>query len=99
MGHSGTLLWAEAAAWTGRYAAPTYAGAAAPGAPGPAVFSNKLVAITDNVAATTLPAGESFRTLRTARFAEVLRGVSLTPGSAEGREHTADAGHDDDDRR
>jgi hypothetical protein len=41
---------------------------------------NKLVAITDNLAATTLPAGESFKTLRTARFAEVLRGVSFTPG-------------------
>jgi len=25
--------------------------------------------------------GESFRTLRTAAFAEVLRGVSFTPGS------------------
>jgi hypothetical protein len=60
---------------------------------------NKLVAITDNVAATTLPASESFSTLRTARFAEVLRGISLTPGSDEGREHTADARHDDDDRR
>jgi hypothetical protein len=60
---------------------------------------NKLVAITDNVAATTLPASESFRTLRTARLAEVLRGISLTPGSDEGREDTADARHDDDDRQ
>jgi hypothetical protein len=42
---------------------------------------NKLVAITDDLAATTLPATESFRTLRTARFAEVLRGVSFTPGT------------------
>jgi hypothetical protein len=42
---------------------------------------NKLVAITDNLAATTPPAGESFKTLRTARFAEVLRGVSFTPGT------------------
>jgi hypothetical protein len=42
---------------------------------------NKLVAITDELAATTLPAGESFKTLRTARFAEVLRGVSFTPGT------------------
>jgi hypothetical protein len=42
---------------------------------------NKLVAITDNLAATTPPAGESFNTLRTARFAEVLRGVSFTPGT------------------
>jgi hypothetical protein len=47
---------------------------------------NKLVAITDNLAATTLPAGESFTTLRTARFAEVLRGVSFTPGTDEGAE-------------
>jgi hypothetical protein len=42
---------------------------------------NKLVMIKDKLAATTLPAGESFTTLRTARFAEVLRGVSLTPGT------------------
>lgn len=42
---------------------------------------NKLVMITDNLAATNLPAGESFSTLRTARFAEVLRGVSFTPGT------------------
>jgi hypothetical protein len=42
---------------------------------------NKLVRITDNLAATSLAAGESFTTLRTARFAEVLRGVSFTPGS------------------
>jgi hypothetical protein len=40
---------------------------------------NKLVAITDNLAATTLPASESFRTVRSAGFAEVLRGVSWTP--------------------
>jgi hypothetical protein len=42
---------------------------------------NKLVTITDSLAATSLPAGESFMTLRTARFAEVLRGVSFTPGT------------------
>ncbi len=41
---------------------------------------NKLVAITDRLSATT-PAGETFQTLRTARFGEVLRGVSLTPGA------------------
>jgi hypothetical protein len=51
---------------------------------------NKLVAITDTLAATTLPAGESFRTVRSARNAEVLRGVSFTPG-------TDMAHHDDDD--
>jgi hypothetical protein len=42
---------------------------------------NKLVMITDSLAATSLPAGESFTTLRTAPFAEVLRGVSFTPGT------------------
>jgi hypothetical protein len=42
---------------------------------------NRLVAITDQLAATTAPTGEKFSTLETARFAEVLRGVSLTPGS------------------
>jgi len=41
---------------------------------------NKLVAITDDAAATTLPAGESFTTLRTAAAGDVLRGVSFTPG-------------------
>jgi hypothetical protein len=40
---------------------------------------NKLVAITDRLAATSPPAGESFRTVRAARFAEVLRGVSFAP--------------------
>jgi hypothetical protein len=42
---------------------------------------NKLVAITDPPGAATAPAGESFVTVRTARFGEVLRGVSFTPGS------------------
>jgi hypothetical protein len=42
---------------------------------------NRLVAITDKLAATSLPADESFVTLQTARFAEVLRGVSFTPGT------------------
>jgi uncharacterized protein (TIGR03437 family) len=40
---------------------------------------NKLVAITDTISATTLPASEQFTTLRTANAGEVLRGVSLTP--------------------
>jgi uncharacterized repeat protein (TIGR01451 family) len=39
---------------------------------------NQLVSITDNLAATS-PSGESFVTLRTAAYGEVLRGVSLTP--------------------
>jgi hypothetical protein len=42
---------------------------------------NKLVTITDPLSATSPAAGESFRTVRTARFGEVLRGVSFTPGS------------------
>jgi hypothetical protein len=41
---------------------------------------NKLVAITDSLNATTLPA-ESFSTLRSAGNLEVLRGVSFTPGT------------------
>jgi hypothetical protein len=53
---------------------------------------NKLVQITDTLAAATLPAGESFRTVRTARFGEVLRGVSFTPGTG-----TAQRDDDDDD--
>ena len=42
---------------------------------------NKLVEITDPLAATAPAAGESFRTVRTAGFGEVLRGVSFTPGT------------------
>jgi hypothetical protein len=40
---------------------------------------NQLVAITDTLAATS-PAGEAFVTLRTAKYGEVLRGVTLAPG-------------------
>ena len=43
---------------------------------------NKLVTITDALANTTA-AGESFTTVKTAGFGEVLRGVSLTPGTSE----------------
>lgn len=46
---------------------------------------NKLVVITDTIAATTLPATETFSTVRTARFAEVLCGVSFTPGTSVSR--------------
>ena len=42
---------------------------------------NKLVKIVDKLDATTLPAQEKFTTLKTAAFAEVLRGVSFTPGT------------------
>ena len=44
---------------------------------------NKLVVITDRLAATSLPAAESFRTVRTARSGEVLRGVSFAPGTQQ----------------
>jgi hypothetical protein len=55
---------------------------------------NKLVRITDTLAATGLPANESFQTIRTARFAEVLRGVSFTPGT--GADPDRDDFRDDD---
>jgi hypothetical protein len=55
---------------------------------------NKLVAITDQLSATSLPAGETFTTLRTARFGEVLRGVSSTPGAER---HGDQDGRDDRD--
>jgi hypothetical protein len=42
---------------------------------------NKLVAITDRLSASTLPASESFASARAAGYGEVLRGVSFTPGS------------------
>jgi hypothetical protein len=44
---------------------------------------NQLVAITDTLSATgpTPPASESFTTLMTAGYGEVLRGVSFTPGT------------------
>jgi hypothetical protein len=46
---------------------------------------NKLVVITDMLSATTLPSGESFVTIKTAGYGEVLRGVSFTPGTAKGK--------------
>jgi hypothetical protein len=42
---------------------------------------SKLVAIADNISATTLPSSETFATLRSADSAEALRGVSFTPGT------------------
>ncbi|MGZ5870544.1 MAG: hypothetical protein ACXWKP_00345 [Bradyrhizobium sp.] len=59
---------------------------------------NQLVMITDRLAATA-PAGESFKVVRTARFGEVLRGVSFTPGTDRDRladvdDHRGDADHD-----
>jgi hypothetical protein len=41
----------------------------------------KLVAITDNLSAATLPSGDSFAPLLAAGFGEDLRGVSFTPGN------------------
>ena len=48
---------------------------------------NQLVMIRDKLAATSLPADEAFKVVRTARFGEVLRGVSFTPGTD--RDHLA----------
>lgn len=53
---------------------------------------NKLVMITDKIAATTLPTGESFATVRSARFGEVLRGISFTPGTDFDHDERADDG-------
>jgi hypothetical protein len=55
---------------------------------------NKMVMITDNLAATSLPAGETFTTLRTARFAEVLRGVSVTPVTGVPPDHDDEGDRD-----
>ena len=56
---------------------------------------NMLVKVTDNLAATSLPADESFAAVQVARFGEVLRGVSFTPGTDFARREASD---DDDDR-
>jgi hypothetical protein len=42
---------------------------------------NKVVEVTDNLAATSQPAGETFRTVRTAVSGELFRGVSFAPGT------------------
>jgi hypothetical protein len=42
---------------------------------------NKVVSITDSPGATTPSAAETFGTIDSARYGEVLRGVSFTPGS------------------
>jgi hypothetical protein len=53
---------------------------------------NRLVAITDKLTNTDpgVAAAEQFHTLRTAQFGEVLRGVSMTPGTGD---------HDREDRQ
>jgi len=53
---------------------------------------NRLVMITDNLGATTLPAGESFTTVRAAEFGEALRGVSFTPGTDFDHDRQASGG-------
>jgi hypothetical protein len=40
---------------------------------------NKLVVVTDRLASKTLPKAEKFKVLKTAQFAEVLRGVAIAP--------------------
>ena len=46
---------------------------------------NQLVTITDNPSATSPAAGEAFRTVLAPRYAQVVRGVSFTPGTGTGR--------------
>jgi hypothetical protein len=43
---------------------------------------NQLVSITDDLSATSLPAGESFAVLKTAAYGDALRGVAYIPGLA-----------------
>jgi hypothetical protein len=49
----------------------------------PGADPNKLVVITDTISGTSPSSSESFTTLRTAGFGEVLRGVSFTPESGK----------------
>jgi hypothetical protein len=42
---------------------------------------NGLVAVTDNLSATTLPPGEAFSTVVAPTYGQVVRGVSFTPGT------------------
>lgn len=42
---------------------------------------NKLVEINDNLAATSRPSGESFKTVETAALGQLYRGVTFTPGT------------------
>jgi len=59
---------------------------------------NRLVMITDNLSSTgpNAPTDESFRTLRTAQYAEVFRGISFTPGTgADDDRHGNDDRHGD----
>jgi hypothetical protein len=61
---------------------------------------NRLVTITDRVAATTRPDEERFKTIRAARYGEVLRGVAFTPGTGaacKDRDDRNRCDRDDDD--
>jgi len=42
---------------------------------------NKLVEVTDKLGVTAQPSGESFRTVQTAVFGQLFRGVTFTPGT------------------
>jgi hypothetical protein len=42
---------------------------------------NALVSVTDNLGASTLPANESFRDVVAPAFGQVVRDVSVTPGT------------------
>jgi hypothetical protein len=53
---------------------------------------NKLVAITDQLGAMTLPASQSFTTVRTAGYGEVLRGISFTPGTGASQGGSCESG-------
>jgi hypothetical protein len=53
---------------------------------------NKLVAITDQLGATTPPASESFGTVRAAGSGEVLRGISFTPGTGASQGYYCQSG-------
>jgi hypothetical protein len=61
---------------------------------------NTLVAVTDKLANTdpTVAAQESFRTVRRSGYAEVLRGVSFTPGTGTDEHGEGGRGEDGDDR-
>jgi hypothetical protein len=50
---------------------------------------NRLVAVTDDLKATTLPGGEAFQTVVAPGYDKVVRGVSFTPGTsvADGNGH------------
>jgi hypothetical protein len=43
--------------------------------------ANKLVQITGSLRATSQPSRESFRSVVPARYGQVVRGVSFTPGT------------------